>query len=399
MRDRWLAASFAVFLVLCVAGVAPAAEEASSRLILSLGDDSYLPQGAVEGATGAKVKRDLGGSDLIDFSLVILSGISYQTLPSEVQANLVDFVRRGGSLLVTGGSQAYGSGGFVGTDIGDMLPLKPRGRDWVPHSFSPTFVLEPSHPILQGVTILTMAHFNELGLNRNATLIAEYRGSGKAAVAGSGLLATGEGFGPTVQSAQRAKPGETTGAVPGGTGEGGVVNRPGVTESGKAVSPGFSAEGGVQGGGRGLGMPLIAEGHHGKGTIIAVALDLTQVGGWKDRDRFVVNTVTYLMNRSTLEPRTKETVSRTFSQWQASCDRQLRRALAGGFVWKRTAADCRRELEESRFPKMDLVDLWLAERLEIAQGVEAGTLSEEEGDRKIQELNARIQTEIQKGQE
>lgn len=391
MRARWFIAGFSLFLSFCVADIVMSAEDASSKLILSLGNDSYLPQSAVEAATGAQLKRDLGGSDLIDFSLVILSGISYQGLPSEVQADLVDFVQRGGGLLVTGGSQAYGSGGFVGTDIGGMLPLKPRPNDWVPHSFSPTFVLEPSHAILKGVTIITMAHFNELSLKSGSTLIAEYRGSGKAAVAGSGLLGTGEGFGPTVGAAAQA--------VPGGTGEGGNPGSPGVTASGQPVSPGFSAEGGVQGGGRGLGMPLIAEGRIGNGTIVAIAIDLTQLGGWKDQNRFVLNTVKYLMGQSTLEPRTKDSLSKTLSRWQESCDRELRRSFAGDFIWNRTASDCRRELEDSHFPKMDLVDLWLAERLEIAQGVEEGTLSEEEGDRKTQELNARIQTEIQKGQE
>lgn len=298
MRARWFTISFVTALSVFGAGGAIAAEQALPKLILSLGNDSYLPQDAIEVATGAQVKRELGRFSLTDFSLVILSDIPYRDLPLEVQGGLVDFIQQGGTLFVTGGSRAYGSGGYGGTDLGAILPLKPIRTDWVPHPFRPTLILQPPHPILQGVIVLTMAHFNELGLNSSgANLIAEYRGGGKAAFAGSGVLATGEGFGPTSEAAARA--------VPGGTGEGGNPSSPGVTSRGEPVSPGFSAEGGVQGGGR-PGWPLIAEGRSGKGTIIATALDLTQAGGWKDQNRFVVNTVKYLLDQSSLGPPRKD---------------------------------------------------------------------------------------------
>jgi len=249
MRERWFAIGCALTLSVLVAGVEVSAEQALPKLILSLGNDSYLPQRAVEEATGAQVRRDLGSFDLTDFSLVILSNIPYGNLPSGVQRGLVDFVQQGGSLLVTGGSRAYGSGGYAGTDIGAILPLKPTRSDWVPHPFGPTLILQPSHPILQGVTVLTMAFFNELDLNSGAMEIAQYRKASKAAFAGGGDPGGGE----------------------------------------------------IAGGGR-RPMPLIAEGQSGKGTIIAIALDLTQTGSWKDQDRFVVNTVKYLMDQSTLGP-------------------------------------------------------------------------------------------------
>jgi hypothetical protein len=94
-----------------------------------------------------------------------------------------------------------------------------------------------------------MAFFNELDLNSGAMEIAQYRKASKAAFAGGGDPGGGE----------------------------------------------------IAGGGR-RPMPLIAEGQSGKGTIIAIALDLTQTGSWKDQDRFVVNTVKYLMDQSTLGP-------------------------------------------------------------------------------------------------
>jgi hypothetical protein len=72
--------------------------------------------------------------------------------------------------------------------------------------------------------------------------------------------------------------------------------------------------------------------------------------------------------------------------------------VVGGLYWKRTTADCRGELAMKRYPHMDLIDLWLTERLAIAERVDKGEFSAEEGSRKIQELNLRIRAEIQQRQ-
>lgn len=213
--------------------------------ILSLGDDSYVNWSAVESRTGAVVRRELGDSPLAGFSVVVLSNVSYDSLPETVRDGLADYLTSGGSLLVSGGKQAYGSGGYAGTALADLLPLKPSRDDWLPHPFGPTFILQPDHPILGGVVIPTMAFFNEVDLNSGAQEIAQYRKGSKAAFAGGG------------------NPG------------GGVI----------------------EGGGRRL-MPLIAERSVGSGTILAIALDMTLTGDWKDRDRFAQNCVEYLLQRS-----------------------------------------------------------------------------------------------------
>lgn len=263
---------------------APTMGQGLPKLILSLGNDGYLPRRAVEEATGAEVKKDLGGFELTDFSLVILSDIPYQGLPSEVQKGLVEFVQKGGSLLVTGGPNAYGSGGYTGTDIGAILPLKPTRIDWLPHPFGPTFIIQPGHPILSSVTIITMAHFNELDLNSGAVEIAQYRAAPKAGASAGGMT----GAGTPIGGVTGTPPGTPT--VPGGVGIGVVPSPTGAGEAG-----------GIQGGGR-RPLPLVAEGRSGDGTIIAIALDLTQTGSWKDRDPFIFNTIKYLMERSKLGP-------------------------------------------------------------------------------------------------
>lgn len=276
---RWYGRLLGFALVLPLFFVSVSMGQDLPKLIFSLGNDGYLPRRAIEEATGAEIKRDLGRVELTDFSLVILSDTPYQSLPSEVQKGLVEFVQKGGSLLVTGGPNAYGSGGYAGTDIGDVLPLKPSRTDWLPHPFGPTFIIQPGHPILSGVTIITMAHFNELDLNSGAVEIAQYRAASKAGVQAGGMTGAGTPIG-----------GPGTPAVPGGVGIGVVPSPTGAGEAG-----------GIQGGGR-RPMPLVAEGRSGSGTVIAIALDLTQTGSWKDRDLFVVNTIKYLMERSKLGP-------------------------------------------------------------------------------------------------
>jgi uncharacterized membrane protein len=199
-------------------------------MILSLGDDSYITWSELVSRTGAVLKRELGELSLMDFSVLVLSNISYTSLPDPVRDGLQEFLARGGSVLFTGGDRSYGRGGYVGTQLADLLPLRPSRDDWLPHPFGPTLILRPGHPILKGIEIPTMAFFNELDLNVGGVEIARY------------------------VRTQR------------------------------------------------LPHPLIAERSSDAGTILAVALDLTLTGEWKDRDRFAQNCVAYLLQQSRIAP-------------------------------------------------------------------------------------------------
>lgn len=235
-----------IALILGFRLVCPQAPSAQTdRMILSLGDDSYIAWPEVESRASAVVKRDLGGARLSDFSVLVLSNVSYANLPEPVREGLRGYLEGGGSMLITGGMRSYGSGGYANTELADLLPLRPSRDDWLPHPFGPTLILQPKHPILQQVEIPTMAFFNELDLNSGAVEIAQYRKASKAGIAG--------------------------GRDPGGRQ--------------------------IQGGGH-RPMPLIAERGSGGGTILAVALDMTLTGEWKDRDRFARNCVDYLLQRS-----------------------------------------------------------------------------------------------------
>jgi uncharacterized membrane protein len=208
-------------------------------MILSLGDDSYITWSELVSRTGAVLKRELGELSLMDFSVLVLSNISYTSLPDPVRDGLQEFLARGGSVLFTGGDRSYGSGGYVGTQLADLLPLRPSRDDWLPHPFGPTLILQPGHPILKGIEIPTMAFFNELDLNVGGVEIARY------------------------VRTQR------------------------------------------------LPHPLIAERRSDAGTILAVALDLTLTGEWKDRNRFAQNCAEYLLQQSRiLPPQTRSNLHR-----------------------------------------------------------------------------------------
>lgn len=221
-------------------------------MILSLGDDSYVAWSEVESKTNAVVRRELGDSPLAAFSVVVLSNVSYDNLPEAVRDGLADYLTLGGSLLVSGGKQSYGSGGYAGTALADLLPLKPSRDDFGYNPYGPTLLLQPMHPILQGVALPPMGYFNELELNSGAVEIAQYRKKSKAAFTG--------------------------GRDPGGGEVGGGGRRP---------------------------MPLIAEKSLGQGTILAIAIDMAlpmDKDVWKDRERFAQNCVGYLLQRSRIEP-------------------------------------------------------------------------------------------------
>lgn len=217
-------------------------------MILSLGDDSYIAWPEVESGTGAVVARELGDASLAEFSLVMLSNARYDSLPEPVRHGIAGYLAIGGSVLVTGGKQSYGSGGYAGTALGDLLPLKPRGDDFGYHPYGPTLPIQPNHPVLQGVMLPPMGYFNDLQLSSDAVEIAQYRKASKAAFAGGG--------------------------------------NPGGRE--------------IAGGGHRI-MPLVAERLVGQGTILAIAMDMAlplDKDSWKDRERFARNCVDYLLQRS-----------------------------------------------------------------------------------------------------
>ncbi len=197
---RSLAAAIALFILTgaateSVPAGAQALPQETKRIILSLGNDQFIPKATIEAMTGARFQSDLQGLRFLDeVSVIILADIPFAQLHPVLQSSLVKWVELGGSLLVTGGNGAFTSGGYNGSPLDPMLPLRPGPSDRTAHGFSPTYILNQGHPIFAGVTTTTMANFNETAPAQDASLLLEYRGVSKGGAAGVGLTGSGRPF-------------------------------------------------------------------------------------------------------------------------------------------------------------------------------------------------------------
>jgi hypothetical protein len=163
-----------VLLGVLLCSSARVGEAESARLVLALGDDSYL---RAEAVAGVEVTNELGDRDLLQFAAVILSNTPYGQLPGAVRERLREFLEQGGSLLITGGPNAYGSGGYQ--PMAALIPFQIRtDNDWRAVPFREIIPLQPGHPILDGVTFGTIGSFNDLNPKPGTVEIAQYAGAG-----------------------------------------------------------------------------------------------------------------------------------------------------------------------------------------------------------------------------
>jgi hypothetical protein len=214
--------------------VAPAGQ--ASPKILALGNAGFINPASVQQATGGELSQDLN-TPLTDVSVLVLANIPFSSLPQPIQDGLVQYVQGGGALLITGGAQSFGSGGYKA--VTSLIPFQIRSdNDWRFISFRPPVPLQPGHPILAGVSFITVGTVNDMNPRPDATEILQSAGGGRAAVG------------------------------TGGSGGGSYL------------------------------YPLIAEVRVGSGRVIGIAFDLNDFAGMRDRDLFVQNTLTYLFAAS-----------------------------------------------------------------------------------------------------
>jgi len=145
-----------------------------------LGSAGILDEASVLAATGTRVVSEVGPGDLSQqFRVIVLANVAFGALPEPVQLGLSDFVNAGGGLLVTGGPQAFGSGGYDA--IAELVPFQLRSRsDWRAIPFRSPVPVQPSHPVLAGVRFETVGAVNDMTPRPGATEILRMPGGGPA---------------------------------------------------------------------------------------------------------------------------------------------------------------------------------------------------------------------------
>jgi len=64
------------------------------------------------------------GTDPDDFRAIVLNNIAYGDLPSSLRSSLGSYVRGGGGLVMIGGNRSFGLGGYIGSSIEELLPVR-----------------------------------------------------------------------------------------------------------------------------------------------------------------------------------------------------------------------------------------------------------------------------------
>lgn len=62
--------------------------------------------------------------DTTDYRAIILNNVAASSLPQALASQLPSFVRSGGGLITVGGDRSYGLGGYIGTQVEEILPVR-----------------------------------------------------------------------------------------------------------------------------------------------------------------------------------------------------------------------------------------------------------------------------------
>lgn len=127
----------------------------SFRLVgmLRLAQDRFYIQGASQSEEYLKKGFPDTAERLGAFQAIILGDIEAAMFTPQQMTLLEDFVkRRGGGLLMLGGVNSFGLGGYAGTPVGDMLPLRisPSDSAYSDEQFTAQPVAENlQHPVMR----------------------------------------------------------------------------------------------------------------------------------------------------------------------------------------------------------------------------------------------------------
>jgi uncharacterized membrane protein len=127
--------------------------------LVRVSGNSFWAQGSIggpaRGAAGATLDHvPSSDADFGMFDVLILGSLDRTFLTSEQMARIAKFVNDGGGLLMIGGQNSFGPGGFEGTGIEQVLPVMVGGRGAAQETtrFVPQLTAQgAAHPIFEGI--------------------------------------------------------------------------------------------------------------------------------------------------------------------------------------------------------------------------------------------------------
>lgn len=135
--------------------------------VVKLRKDVFLQQGA---AGGIDLSKGLPAraEDFAKFNVVILGDIARDEFSDEQLSLLKKFVSDGGALLALGGYHAFGPGGYAGSPLDELLPVRIGGAadGQCETAFAPVLTAAgAAHPIFQGCAEFFRPGANEVKLD------------------------------------------------------------------------------------------------------------------------------------------------------------------------------------------------------------------------------------------
>ena len=121
--------------------------------LIRISENKFWSQGSI----GGRKLQALPASDddFKMFDVIILGDLDSSFLSRDQQSRLRAFVNGGGGLLMIGGRNSFGPGGYGGTEIAGLLPVEvgPKSIGQEPLEFLPMFTAAgEAHPVFAGIT-------------------------------------------------------------------------------------------------------------------------------------------------------------------------------------------------------------------------------------------------------
>jgi uncharacterized membrane protein len=126
--------------------------------------------------------------ELLSYDLIILGNAPVRPMDLVGQEMLKDYLAAGGNLLVLGGDQAYGQGGYMNATLINQLPVVLGGKyNWAKIPDGGVLQVAAAHPVTKGVTFgpRDMVYYRQLCVPKPGSVVAATAGGTPILVLGT----------------------------------------------------------------------------------------------------------------------------------------------------------------------------------------------------------------------